>query len=80
VSATIETEADRLLTMYEDAILEIVDLGSALTWRDDMGRTGQSLVLTDYERIGHRIHGTQGTAYHAWQLYRLRGVELDGKP
>ncbi len=73
-----KADADADLTAQESAICELRDSGRAVSYEDDAGRSGDQLVVSDYQRIGHRQYGQSGGGWNVWQRYQLRAIDLEG--
>jgi hypothetical protein len=59
---------------YETTIENLIAAGTAVSWEDDMGRSGTALVLLGYRRVGYRF----GDGNQVWQFYELDVEELGG--
>lgn len=72
-------QADTAMDALEAAIEDLRAAGTECTWEDDCARTGAHLVIVDFIRAD-RTYNKAGSTWTAWQRYRVRALELWGRP
>ncbi|HOD79950.1 MAG: hypothetical protein BWX88_02765 [Planctomycetes bacterium ADurb.Bin126] len=75
-AAYLVAASDAALTVLESAIETLRHDGTVCSWEDDAGRSGDALVVEDYQRLGQREYNPAGT--EVWQAYRAVVVDLLG--
>ena len=73
-----QAEADTALNVLIDVIELLKTSGTISSWEDDQGRSGDALMITDFQLAGRRLYGLTGSPYGAWAHYICGGVELEG--
>ena len=68
--------SDAALSAIEADIEALLHNGTVCAWEDDAGRSGASLMVTEYQRVGERQRAVDGGS--VWQQYTLSVIELAG--
>lgn len=76
VAGVLKAADNAALTALEQAIEQLAADRTACTWEDDIGNTGEAMVVVEYQRSGQRQYGT-GTV---WQFYTVTAEERHAGP
>ncbi len=75
--ATVDAAMGQLLKAIE--IVRMI--GKQCDWEDDAGRTGDALVVKDFNvQPGTYSPAGGGGTWTLWQSYRIEAIELKGRP